>query len=80
MSGGRKPRFDDDDILRAFTESSQPVLTTSEIAEKFDYDTTSGARKRLESLENDGLLISKPVGPAQVWYISDEGREYLETE
>jgi DNA-binding Lrp family transcriptional regulator len=64
---GRKPKITDEEILDAFRSSSEPVLTTSEIASEFDI-THRGVRDRLEKLEEDGVLRSKKVGArAKVW-------------
>ena len=65
---GRRPEFTDDEILAVFRSSSDPVLTTSEVASQFDV-THRGVRDRLERLEEDGQLKSKKVGArAKVWW------------
>jgi predicted ArsR family transcriptional regulator len=65
---GRRPEFTDDEILAVFRSSSDPVLTTSEVASQFDV-THRGVRDRLERLEEAGQLKSKKVGArAKVWW------------
>lgn len=65
---GRRPEFTDDEILAVFRTSSDPVLSTSEVASKFDV-THRGVRDRLEKLEETGRLRSKKVGArAKVWW------------
>lgn len=65
---GRRPEFSDKEILAVFQSSSDPVLTTSEIASKFEI-THRGVRDRLEKLEEDGQIKSKKVGArAKVWW------------
>lgn len=65
---GRKPEFTDDEILAVFRSSSDPVLTTKEVASQFDI-THRGVRDRLEKLEEEGKLESKKVGArAIVWW------------
>ncbi|ELZ06170.1 hypothetical protein C482_00070 [Natrialba chahannaoensis JCM 10990] len=65
---GRKPTVTDDDILDVFRSSSDPVLTTSEVASNFDI-THRGVRDRLEKLEREGVLDSKKVGArGMVWW------------
>lgn len=65
---GRKPKVTNDEILDVFRSSSDPVLTTSEVASEFDI-THRGVRDRLEQLEDNGLLESKKVGAkAIVWW------------
>jgi predicted ArsR family transcriptional regulator len=65
---GRKPEIADDEILAVFRSSSDPVLSTSEVASQFDI-THRGVRDRLEKLEENGKLRSKNVGArAKVWW------------
>lgn len=65
---GRKPKITNEDILTVFRLSSDPVLTTSEVASEFEI-THRGVRDRLEQLEEQGLLESKKVGArAIVWW------------
>lgn len=65
---GRKPKVTNDEILDVFRSSSDPVLTTSEVASEFDI-THRGVRDRLEQLEDNGSLESKKVGAkAIVWW------------
>lgn len=65
---GRRPEFTDDEILAVFRSSSDPVLTTSEVASQFDV-THRGVRDRLERLEEADQLKSKKVGArAKVWW------------
>lgn len=65
---GRRPEFTDDEILAVFRSSSDPVLTTSEVASQFEV-THRAVRDRLEKLEEAGTLQSKKVGArAKVWW------------
>ena len=65
---GRKPEITDDEILNVFRSSSDPVLTTKEVASEFDI-THRGVRDRLEKLEEEGKVGSKKVGArAKVWW------------
>lgn len=65
---GRNPKIADDEILEVFHSTSDPVLTTAEVASEFDL-THRGIRDRLEKLENEGTLASKKVGArAIVWW------------
>ncbi|WP_144049502.1 hypothetical protein [Halorubrum salipaludis] len=69
---GRKETVSDEEILSIFMESSDPFMTTAEIAEELDF-TLTGARKRLYGLEENGLLNSKKAGNSPVWWISENG-------
>lgn len=65
---GRKPRITDEEILDVFRSSSDPVLTTGEVASEVDI-THRGVRNRLEKLEEEGKIKSKKVGArAMVWW------------
>jgi hypothetical protein len=69
MSGpGRDPKVADEDILNLFQETSDPVLTTSEVAEKLDIGHR-GTFDRLERLADDDELKMKKVGHSGVvWW------------
>ncbi|MDB2281289.1 hypothetical protein PM030_05320 [Halorubrum ezzemoulense] len=65
---GRTPDISDSEILNVFRASSEPVLTTSEVAASFEI-THRGVRDRLEKLEEEDMLESKKVGArAIVWW------------
>lgn len=65
---GRTPEISNEEILSVFRSSSDPVLTTSEVASEFEI-THRGLRDRLEKLEGKGKLRSKKVGArAKVWW------------
>ena len=65
---GRKPRVSDEEILDVFRNSPDPVLIASEIAEHVDI-TRRAVNYRLRSLEDEGVLCSKPVGGrSTVWW------------
>ena len=65
---GRRPEITDDEILAVFRSSSDPVLTTGEVASEFEL-THRGVRDRLEKLEEQGTIESKKVGArAKVWW------------
>lgn len=68
---GRNPEISDDEILEVFRATSEPVLSTSEVASEFSI-THRGIRDRLEKLESEGSLKSKKVGAkAIVWWDPD---------
>lgn len=70
--GGRKPRVTDEELLTVFDEASDPVLTTSEVAERVPIGKR-GVLKRLERLADEGQLMRKDVGArAQVWWHEKE--------
>lgn len=65
---GRKPTVSDEEILKVFQNASDPVLTASEVADKFSIGRR-GILKRLDNLEDEGILISKKIGGRRtVWW------------
>lgn len=67
-SPGRKPRVSDDDILDVFRQASDPVLTTSEVADRVDIGHR-GTYDRLQKLADEGVLEMKKVGDSgAVWW------------
>ena len=65
---GRKPTVSDDEILAIFRNSSDPVLTTPEIADQISI-SRRGSFDRLRTLEENGVLQSKKVGGRRtVWW------------
>ena len=68
---GRKPRVTDEEILDVFWSTSDPVLSTAEVAESLPIERRS-VFNRLQQLEEDGLLESKEIGGRnRVWWVSD---------
>ena len=70
----------DIDMLRYVRDCDAPVVGTSEMADEFGYSTTTGARKRLKQMEEDGYLASKKLGRVPAWWITDAGLERLRKE
>lgn len=67
---GRDKTVSDEEILQVFRDSSDPVLTTSEVAEEFDF-SNAGAGKRLKDLVNEGKLESKRAGRNPVYWLPE---------
>lgn len=63
-------KVSDDDILDFLRESPEPVLTSKEVAEKFGIQRQS-AHERLQSLNDDGAIARKDVGPSVVWFLRE---------
>jgi uncharacterized membrane protein len=76
-TGGRKPVVTDKQILRLFTEADDPVLSAPELADELPISKT-GVYKRLRDLDERGLIDSKKFGQGKAWWITDDGRSYLE--
>lgn len=74
---GRKETVSDREILQIFEDTTDPFLSTSEVAEELDF-SNEGARKRLYSLAENGFLNFKKVGNSPAWWISEAGYEFLD--
>jgi hypothetical protein len=67
--GGREPRVSDEDILELFRETSDPVLSTAEVADALPIGRR-GVLDRLHSLEDEKKLMSKNIGGRNiVWWL-----------
>lgn len=70
--GGRKPRVTNEDLLDVFRSTSDPVLSTAEVADAVPIKRR-GTLNRLQALEEDGDLESKQIGGRNtVWWLVDE--------
>ena len=71
--GGRKPRVTDEDLLDVFRETSDPVLSTAEVADAVPIKRR-GTLNRLQTLEEDGELESKQIGGRNTvwWFVGGE--------
>lgn len=69
MTGpGRDPLVSDDDIIDVFRQSSDPVLTTREIADELEIGHR-GTFDRLQKLAAEGTIEMKKVGDSgAVWW------------
>lgn len=74
---GRPEQVGDKEILRLFIETPRPVLGTGEVAELTGYETQHASR-RLEKLERRGYLRSHKVGRVKVWWITYDGRDFVD--
>lgn len=63
----------DNEILRQFLVSSDPILFTHELAGEFDM-TSQGMNKRLKNLTAEGMLDTKKTASVRVWWLTDSGR------
>lgn len=75
--GGRPPTVTDEDVLRALIDADWPVQSTADIGDHLGIGQ-SGAWKRLDELEDKGLVESRKIGSARSWRITEAGRNYLE--
>jgi len=68
MSTTGRPANADDEVLRIFERSDDPVLTAAEIAEELGM-TRQGVNYRLKQLHDDGSVARKQLGSRAVaWW------------
>jgi predicted transcriptional regulator len=74
---GRDKTVSDAEILYYFAVSDKPVLNVSRLEDEIDM-TRQGIYSRLEDLREDGYLESMTVGAsAKVWWLTEDGRQYV---
>lgn len=76
---GRPEKVADTDILTAIIESSGPVASSSEVADRLPVIQKT-AEKRLSALYERGLVDRKKIGRAYAWWITEDGETYLQGE
>lgn len=68
--GGRQPVVSDEEILDVIRGSSDPVVTTAEVAAQLPIKQ-NGVSKRLKQLSIEGRIREKDVGPGKVWWLEE---------
>lgn len=73
--GGRKPRVADEDLLDVFRATTDPVLSTAEVAEAVSIQRR-GTLNRLRALEDADEVDSKQIGGRNTvwWLVQDNGQ------
>lgn len=67
----------DERLLKEIALSADPVVTTTEVAERVGL-TQQSVYQRFQRFEERGWIRSKLVGAnARVWWLVDEGRQQL---
>ena len=70
-AGGRDPDVSDEEILRVLKDSSDPVLSTREIADAIGLGRR-GTLDRLDNLADNGAIQKKKLDKrVTIWWIPD---------
>ena len=78
MSRGPDPKHSDEEILKLFRDTADPVLFASEIAESLD-TTRQTVYNRMDDLLGKGYIRTKKPGErSRIYWISYEGMSHLE--
>jgi predicted ArsR family transcriptional regulator len=76
MGAGHR-QVSDEEILRLFAVSPDPIVTAKELAHNLPI-SQQAVNKRLGQLEGEGLITSRKVGAsAVVYWLTEEGRRTL---
>lgn len=77
-TGGRKPRVTDTDLVDVFCATTDPVLSTAEVADAVPIKRR-GTLNRLRRLEEEGRLDSKQIGGRNtVWWLAEHAGHAVE--
>ena len=72
---GRGRRVSDEEILRAFEQAEDPVLTTREVADAVGLGRR-GALERRSQLKDEGVFRRKKIGEVgAIWWFPDHLKE-----
>jgi len=75
---GPDPTVSDEELLRSMHMAYKPALGTTEIADMVGI-SQQAASKRLSRLEEERLIESDKIGNARAWWLTDNGRRYLDS-
>lgn len=76
---GRPKKITAEEAREVLLESEAPVMATSTVAEEFPNVSRPTVGKRLQELENKGLLDSTQLGNARAWYVPEiQNRRLIE--
>ena len=77
---GRRPRVADEDILDVFRSTTDPVLSTAEVADAVPIKRR-GTLNRLRALEDEAEVDSKQIGGRNTvwWLVQDSGQTAVST-
>jgi len=67
----------DECILNAIKDAYSPAVGTSEIADRVGVQRQT-ADRHLRRLNDEDLVNTRMIGQVRVWWLSDEGRRYLD--
>jgi len=73
---GPDPRVDDETILQTLLSAYKPALSSTAVADRVGL-SQQATSKHLKRLAEDGFVDSDKVGPARIWWVTDDGRRYL---
>lgn len=73
---GPDPTAEPIDILRIIRLAYSPALGTSDIADNIGI-SQQATQRHLKRLKENGLLNSRKVGRARIWWLTDDGKKEI---
>jgi predicted ArsR family transcriptional regulator len=67
---GPDPKVQDCEIVQAIIDVDEPVASTTDIANRIDLSNVQ-IRERLDKLQQEGVLRSKPIGNSSAWWVAN---------
>jgi len=67
---GPDPKVKDYEIVQAIMDVDEPVASTTDIATRIDLSNVQ-IRERLDKLQQEGVLQSKPIGNSSAWWVAN---------
>jgi len=67
---------DTETILQTLVSAYKPALKTTAVADRIGL-SQQATSKHLKRLAEDGYVDSDKIGPARIWWITDDGKRYL---
>jgi predicted transcriptional regulator len=67
----------DERILKAIRDAYSPAVGTTEVAERVGVERQT-VDKHLRNLADDGLIETRMIGRVRVWWLSTEGKRFLD--
>ena len=73
---GRKPDVTDREIISVLAQTSEPVLSTNEVADQLPIKSNA-TQKRLKKLHSEGRINGKQAGRSWVWWIAKDNNKQV---
>ena len=73
---GPDPEATPEKVLRAIRDHYAPVVGTQDIADEVDVARQTASR-RLDQLEDDGLVETDKIGRSRIWWLTTDGKRHL---
>lgn len=76
MKPGPSPEVSREEIIRAINDARPPALGTSDVADRIGI-SRQATDKHLWRMQDDGLVHTDNLGQTRIWWVSTDGRDFL---